>query len=80
MFDHGCRLCPCSSLGQCMQIIRSMQAMRFSLLLFADNLIIFTNTINFSTQIYITYLCFNPSEPWATPVLHDIKLVIKGIS
>ena len=23
---------------------------------------------------------FNPREPWATPVLHDIKLVIKWIS
>ena len=22
----------------------------------------------------------NPREPWATPVLHDIKLVIKWIS
>ena len=29
---------------------------------------------NYSTTI------FNPREPWATPVLHDIKLVIKRIS
>ena len=42
------------------------------------------NRINRSIKTVHTYLfaknCKYPREPWATPVLHDIKLVIKWIS
>ena len=33
-----------------------------------------------SVNIASIKFTFNPREPWATPVLHDIKLVIKWIS
>ena len=41
----------------------------------------FNHSRNKNQQLILLYntKSFNPREPWATPVLHDIKLVIKWI-